>query len=49
MKLFVFVSNKIKNSGLPDGPWVDKINILPNITACHRDNDLKLKFVKGKS
>ena len=38
---------KEKNSGLPDGPWVDKkINILPNIIAFHRDNDHKLKFEK---
>ena len=34
---------------MPDVPWVDKkINILPNIIAPHRDNDLKLKFVSGK-
>ena len=28
--------------------WTKKINILQNITAFHRDNDLKSKFVKGK-
>ena len=35
--------------GMPDGPWVDKeINILPNLIAFHRDNDIKLKFVRRK-
>ena len=33
--------------GQPDGPWVDKkINILTNIIAFHRGNDLKLKFIR---
>ena len=40
-----------KNNGLPGGCLIVlwwKINILPNIIALHRDNDLKLKFVRGK-
>ena len=34
--------------GLPDDPCGQKIKISPNIIAFYRDNDLILKFARGK-